>query len=150
MSRYILDTNIISYLQTDSSQSLKIKKRLQNLQESDEVAVSIIVLYELVYGLNSVLSISEQNATRESINLIQDYLSIIPLDMKEVEIFSKLKRDYKNHTGINKNAIKRHNLDLLIASTAIALDAILISNDKIFETLSEIEPNLKYQNWLKE
>lgn len=145
MSRYILDTNIISYLQTDSSQSLKIKKRLQNLQESDEVAVSIIVLYELVYGLNSILSISEQNATREGINFIQDYLSIIPLDMKEVEIFSKLKRDYKNHTGINKNAIKRHNLDLLIASTAIALDAILISNDKIFETLSAIEPNLKFQ-----
>lgn len=80
MSRYILDTNIISYLQTDSSQSLKIKKRLQNLQESDEVAVSIIVLYELVYGLNSILSISEQNATREGINFIQDYLSIIPLD----------------------------------------------------------------------
>ena len=69
--------------------------------------------------------------------------------MKEIDIFANLKTKYKKATGINKNAIKRHNLDLLIASTAIAMDAIIVSDDGIFEKLMEIEPLLKYENWLR-
>ncbi len=148
MSQYILDTNIVSNLQVDSENGSKILEKLKSLNAEDEVSVSIIVLYELVYGLNNINDTMQQKAVKEGIEFIKEYLSIIPLDMKEVEIFASLKTKYKQSTGINKNAIKRHNLDLLIASTAIALDAIIVSNDMIFQKLSEIEPMLKYENWL--
>jgi len=59
-----------------------------------------------------------------------------------------LKIAYKNHTGISKKDAKKNDIDLLIASTAIALDATLVSNDRIFKTLSEIDSRLKYENWL--
>lgn len=149
MKRYILDTNIVSDLQTDSEVGSKILEKLKNLDANDEVFVSIVVLYELVYGLNNISDEEQKKAVEQGIAFIKEYLSIIPLDMKEVDIFAKLKTKYKQATGINKNAIKRHNLDLLIASTAIAMDAIIVSDDGIFEKLVGIEPMLKYENWLK-
>jgi len=144
MKRYILDTNIVSDLQTDTNRGSKILEKLKNLDADDEVSVFIIVLY----GLNNITDKSQKEAVEQGIEFIKEYLSIIPLDMKEVEIFANLKSKYKQATGINKNAIKRDNLDLLIASTAIALDAIIVSDDTIFEKLMEIEPTLKYENWL--
>ena len=139
MARYILDTNIVSHLQQDNAIGLKVLEKLKNLDVKDEVSVSIIVLYELVYGLENISDNEQREAVEEGIEFIKEYLSIIPLDMKEVEIFAKLKTKYKASTGISKNAIKRHNLDLLIASTAIALDAIIVSDDAIFKKLVEIE-----------
>jgi len=149
MKRYILDTNIVSDLQTDTEVGSKILEKLKNLDADDEVLVSIIVLYELVYGLNNISDEKQKEAVEQGISFIKKYLSIIPLDMKEIDIFANLKTKYKKATGINKNAIKRHNLDLLIASTAIAMDAIIVSDDGIFEKLMEIEPLLKYENWLR-
>jgi len=149
MKRYILDTNIVSDLQTDTEVGSKILEKLKNLDADDEVLVSIIVLYELVYGLNNISDEKQKEAVEQGISFIKKYLSIIPLDMKEIDIFANLKTKYKKATGINKNAIKRHNLDLLIASTAIAMDAIIVSDDGIFEKLMEIEPLLKCENWLR-
>ena len=149
MARYILDTNIVSHLQQDNAIGLKVLEKLKNLDVKDEVSVSIIVLYELVYGLENISDNEQREAVKEGIEFIKEYLSIIPLDMKEVEIFAKLKTKYKASTGISKNAIKRHNLDLLIASTAIALDAIIVSDDAIFKKLAEIESQLLYENWLE-
>jgi predicted nucleic acid-binding protein len=149
MKRYLLDTNIVSDLQTDTEVGSKILEKLKNLDADDEVLVSIIVLYELVYGLNNISDEKQKEAVEQGISFIKKYLSIIPLDMKEIDIFANLKTKYKKATGINKNAIKRHNLDLLIASTAIAMDAIIVSDDGIFEKLMDIEPLLKYENWLR-
>ena len=48
-------------------------------------------------------------------------------------IFADLKVLYKKKTGINKKAMKKNDLDILIASTAMAESATLISDDGIFE-----------------
>ncbi len=45
---------------------------------------------------------------------------------------------------------KKNNLDLLIASTSIAENATLVSNDKIFKKLAKLELGLKYENWLED
>jgi len=66
-----------------------------------------------------------------------------------MELYADLKVLYKKHTGINKKSMKKNNLDILIASTAIAENATLISYDGIFKKLSEIEPKFKWENWLK-
>jgi predicted nucleic acid-binding protein len=43
--------------------------------------------------------------------------------------------------------LDQHNIDLILASSAIAEDATLVSNDKIFLSIKEIEPTLKLENW---
>ena len=101
MARYILDTNIVSHLQQDNTIGLKVLEKLKNLDAKDEVSVSIIVLYELVYGLENISDNEQREAVKEGIEFIKEYLSIIPLDMKEVDIFAKLKTKYKASTGIS-------------------------------------------------
>lgn len=149
MKKYILDTNIVSYIEIDSVKATTIKNKLRTLTDDDSVAVSIITLYEMIYGLNSASTPLQKEAIGKAINFIKEYLHIIPLDLKEVEIFGKLKIKYKNHTGINKTAIKKHNLDLLLASTAIAEDSIVVSNDKIFQIISQLEPKFVCENWVE-
>ena len=99
MKRYILDTNIVSDLQTDTEVGSKILEKLKNLDADDEVLVSIIVLYELVYGLNNISDEKQKEAVEQDISFIKKYLSIIPLDMKEIDIFANLKTKYKKAIG---------------------------------------------------
>jgi len=149
MARYLLDTNIVSDLQTDTEAGAKILNRLKHLNRDDEVCVSIVVLYELTYGLHNLVDETQKEAVQQGIAFIKEYLTIVPLDLKEVDIFAQLKIRYKQATGITKNAIKRHNLDLLIASTALAMNAVIVSDDALFGKLTKIEPMLKYENWLR-
>jgi len=148
---YLLDTNIISYLaDPNSPYKNKIKKKLLSLSEDDIVSVSIITLYELSYGLNTFEGTSENKFIFEDgLRFIREYLDIYPLDIAEVDIFGILKAKYKESTGIAKTAIKKNDLDFLILATAINHNAVLVSNDTIFNKIMETAPNMKYENWTK-
>jgi len=147
---YVLDTNIISYL-TDPNSPYRenIKNHLLSLTHEDTISVSIITLYELSYGLYSYKNTPESiRLFRQGIYFIEEYLEVLPLHIREVDIFGKLKAQYKELTGIQNKANKKNDLDFLIAATAINHDAVLISNDMIFETLFEMAPEIKHENWL--
>lgn len=75
--------------------------------------------------------------------------NIFSLDANGATFFSQLKLKYKNATGIKSKEAKKNDLDLVIASIAMGQDAILISNDKVFTKLVELEVNFKYEDWLK-
>jgi len=148
--RYLLDTNIISYLtDPNSPYRERVKAHLMALSSSDTVSVSIITLYELSYGLHSYRNTPESVALfRKGISFIETYLDVLPLHIREVDIFGDLKARYKEATGIHNRANKKNDLDFLIAATAISHDAVLISHDTIFERLFGIVPQLRHQDWL--
>ncbi len=147
---YLLDTNIISYLADSNSQYKdKIKNKLFSLSTNDTVSVSVVTLYELSYGLCTYdNSVKSKKIFESGIKFIKDYLTIHPLGMEEVDIFGKLKADYKLATGILQKANKKNDLDFLIVATAINHDIILVSNDTIFTKLIEMEPSIKYESWV--
>ncbi len=150
MKKYILDTNIASLLGSEETQeNRKIYEKFYQLDDEDVVMVSIVTLYEATYGLKHSEDEEQQEEIRQNIAYIRKYFEIIPLDLQEMELFADLKVLYKKKTGINKKAMKKNDLDILIASTAMAENATLISDDSIFEKLSEIEPKFKWENWLK-
>ena len=149
MTKYIFDTNVTSILGRNQQVSYDLLDKLSNLPDEDSISVSVLTLYESNYGLKNSNNEEQKQEIMNNINFIQKYFDVIPLDLKEMDIYADLKVAYKNHTGITKKDAKKNDIDLLIASSAIAENAILVSNDSIFETLSKIEPNLKYENWLK-
>ena len=52
MTKYLLDTNIPVYLEDpDSSFHHPVKERCQQLQDEDQVFVSVLSLYELYYAV---------------------------------------------------------------------------------------------------
>jgi len=149
MTKYVFDTNVTSIIGRDEQVAYNLLDRLSNLADEDTMFVSVLTLYESSYGLKNATCDLHKQEIEKNIAFVQKYFEIIPLDLKEMDIYAELKVAYKNHTGITKNSAKKNDIDILIASSAIAKNATLISNDRIFETLSEIEPRLQYENWLK-
>jgi predicted nucleic acid-binding protein len=149
MRKYLIDTNIVSLLGGKATEeSRKIYNKFYQLKDDDVIMVSIVTLYEMMYGLKHSQSSRQQDEIRQNIEFVQKYFEIIPLDLKEMELFADMKVLYKKTTGIGQKAMKKNDLDMLIASTAMAENAILISNDRIFATLMEIEPKFSWENWL--
>ncbi len=152
---YLLDTNIISYL-TDSQSPHResVKNHLFSLSEEDRVAVSIVTLYELAYGLATFEKTKKDKRDRDKklfesgIEFIKEYLEIFPLRVEEIDIFGRLKATYKKETGINTSALKKNDLDFLIASTAMSQGAILVSNDGIFGDIVAYGFGLTFEEWV--
>ena len=111
--------------------------------------MSIITLYELSYGLSTLADSVNKAIFESGIEFIKEYLDVYPLDIHEIDIFGMLKSQYKKSTGIAKTAIKKNDLAFLIVATAINRNAVLVSNDAIFDKMIELEPNIKHENWVK-
>jgi predicted nucleic acid-binding protein len=148
---YLLDTNIISYL-TDpqSPHRTKVKEKLFSLSEDDSVAVSILTLYELAYGLATFKESKKDDKKlfQQGIEFVKEYLDIFPLSVEEIDIFGEIKTKYKKQTGINTKALKKNDIDFLIASTAISQGAILVSNDGVFGDIVDYEVGLEFEVWV--
>jgi predicted nucleic acid-binding protein len=143
MTLYLLDTNTVSYLADRASAFHEpAKHRLGSIPEESEVAISILTLYELTYGFvhdparSRLLSIVREGQVR-----------IVPLTEAGSEVFAALKHAYRRRTGGRAKALSRHNVDLILASSAIVEGAVLVSNDALFRTLAELEPRLTVENW---
>lgn len=149
MKKYILDTNIASLLGSENQANNRLLQKFYTLDDSDMLMVSVITLYEAQYGLQNSTDAKQQHEIEANIEYLKKFFTILSLDTKEMHYFAELKVLYKKHTGINKKSMKKNDLDILIASTAMAENAILVSDDAIFEKLSEIEPRFSYENWLK-
>jgi predicted nucleic acid-binding protein len=146
--QYILDTNIISYLLDKRSKfHAKIIKKISQLSSESRIYLSVMSLYEIEYGIASTKSDIKSKQHKIAKNLLLDFFEILPATEKETEIFGILKSVYQQETGINNKALARHNVDFIIASTAIKHNAILISNDHIFFDLQKYYFSFRVENW---
>jgi len=130
--KYLLDTNIcIYYLKGIHDIDKKIKKI-----ELANCAISEITIAELKFGIEN----SQKKVKNRK--LIEDFISsihVIPL-ISSFDIYAKEKVRLKNEGKLIDE------FDLLIGSTAIANDMILVTgNIKHFERLKDI----KLENWIK-
>lgn len=147
---YILDTDIISYLwDIKSPYHQKIVDKLNSLNDDDTVGLSIVSLYELTYGMNSFKDEKLKSIFQNALTAIKRDKDILiySLDIESADFFSEIKQLHKSSTGINSKSAKKNDLDFMIASISMSQKAILVSNDKLFEVLSN-HTNLKYENWV--
>jgi predicted nucleic acid-binding protein len=147
MSRYLLDSDILSYLQQkDSPFYPAVSERLSRLSDDDEVIISILSLYEIAYGISWAPE-EDREYLLKSVASVEATFRASPLSRRGAGIFGELKSAYRQNTGAPSKILKRDDIDLLIASSAIAEDAVLVSNDRIFAAIAEIEPALQLENW---
>lgn len=147
MTRYLLDSDILSYLeQKESPFYPSVHNRLSRLDDDDEVIVSIVSFYEVSYGISWGPE-EDRDYLMRTIASIEEKFSVANLSQQGAEVFGELKSVYRKHTNASPKNLKRNDIDFLIASSAIAEDAVLVSNDKIFTAIRDIEPALKLENW---
>jgi predicted nucleic acid-binding protein len=143
--RYLLDTNIIAYLaDRDSIYNQIVANHFIQLQDDDIVAISILTLYELHYSIANASEIS--TAVIALKQQLSESLEIISLSPTGAKIFGELKVRYRNIQA-HKKSLALDTIDLILASTALEVKAVLVSNDSIFEKLKHLHPELIVENW---
>jgi len=65
-------------------------------------------------------------------------------------LFGVLKKAIKDSRKLNKESIKKHNVDIMLAATALVENCILVSADSIYIEIQRLNPKLVLENWLEE
>ncbi|WP_018899760.1 type II toxin-antitoxin system VapC family toxin [Rhizobium sp. 2MFCol3.1] len=132
MTRFLLDTNVISDVVRNPRGQAARRLRFS---AADEVGTSIVVRGEILYGLAKNASVRG----REALDAILGSIPVWPLEAPTEEVYGRLRNEMRlQGDGIDAN-------DLWIASHALALDAVMVTNDEIFSRV----PGLKVENWLR-
>ncbi len=149
-NKFLLDTNAVSSLtQEHSDEYDKISSKVNSLDDA-ELYTSILSIYEMEYGASHADDPYIAHKARLAIQSIKDEIIILPLTEKGAEIFGVVKEQYRKEKGIGKKALQKHNVDLIIAATAIEVGAILVSRDnkdKIFEILQNVRSDFDWEDW---
>jgi predicted nucleic acid-binding protein len=145
--KYLLDTNIVSYFSDPESPfHHNTVRRFSSLTEEDMVYISVLTLYETQYGIVYAPEEKKQRLV-EVEAMMKQFLSLLPVSPEGADIFGRIKAEYRRNDDRDQKAFDRHDIDFILASSAIAEDATLVSNDKIFLVIRDIEPSLRLENW---
>jgi tRNA(fMet)-specific endonuclease VapC len=130
---YLLDTNTVSYIAKGKSPAARA--RLQALGDDETVCISSITEAELRYGLAKR---PEARQLRKSIEGLLFRLRILAWGSKEAAAYGELR------ARLEGAGITLSQLDLQIAAHALATGAVLVTNDKAFLQVNDLD---KMENW---
>ncbi|HIE02102.1 MAG TPA: hypothetical protein EYP59_17765 [Thiotrichaceae bacterium] len=145
---FLLDTDIVSYAGDDRSPYYtSVIQNLKKLSPKDQLYLSDLSIYEYKAGLY-LLADQERRRILKGFNEIMQYLNILPLNPdKGGTIFGEIRSEYQKRIGISDNALKKHTIDMILASEAICNDMIFVYNDKIYQKIAEMRSDFKIEKW---
>ena len=128
---YMLDTNICIYL--IRKHPPQVLSRLSKLRQG-QALMSVVTYAELRAGLEMQSRHRQQD--EEVLSLLIDRIPVMPFTRLEAEQFGILRAAIRER--------KKDALDRLIAAHAIALGAVLVTNN---EADFKDYPGLQFENW---
>jgi tRNA(fMet)-specific endonuclease VapC len=134
MSRlYMLDTNTVSYIVKGKSPAARA--RLAGLGTDEPACISIVTESELEFGLAK-----NPNAgnLRHALRWFLARMQVLPLGSAEARAYGRLR--------VKQEAAGRplESMDMLIAAHAIAVGAILVTGDGVFNHVPDL---VGRENW---
>ena len=130
---YMLDTNICSYIIRNKPQN--IKEKLKSVEKDHTIALSTLVVSELIYG-------AKKKGSEKLFDLVLSFIEnfqIMDFDKNSALAYATIRVELET-TG---NVIGSN--DLFIAAHAKGCDAILVTNNiKEFERVD----GLRLENWV--
>lgn len=146
--RYLLDTDSLTdFYEPASSGYLRITDRVASLPNEDLIFASVLSLYEQEYGYANAND-DLKPVIRRRISAAQTDSAFLSLLPEAARIFGRLKARLRIRRQLSKKASKSHNMDLMLAATAIIEGCTLISADGIYSDLQQLDPTLRVENWL--
>lgn len=146
--RFLLDSDSLSDLyEPDAPGHAVIGSRIASLQDSDQVFISILALYEAEYGCANAPE-WKKPSIRKRISEFQDDFEVLPLTLESAGHFGSLKAGLSRIRGLSSKGSKLHSVDLMLAATAVTEDCTLISADSIYRDLMKVDSMLRVENWL--
>lgn len=146
--RYLLDSNIVTAIYDRSSRDhAAVCSRLASLRDDDEVFVSIITLYEFEYGLANAPDDKRESVEKKLSETVRDF-GVLRLSLDGAKAFGSMKTGLRKRQGLTQKAAKKHNIDVMIAATAIVSGCLLVSADALHTLLGDTFSSLTVENWL--
>ena len=133
-TRYLLDTNIASCIIKGNSPA--VDRHLVKVPMA-QLAISAVTEAESRFGAARL-----PHATRLH-NMIEDFflrVAVLPWDSDTAQEYGQLR------ATLEREGQPMGNLDTMIAAHALALDAVLVTNDRAFARIKK----LKVVDWTKE
>jgi tRNA(fMet)-specific endonuclease VapC len=133
MTRYLLDTNIASCIIKGNSPA--VDRRLVKVAMA-ELAISAVTEGELRFGAARLPHATRLHA------MVEDFflrVAILPWDSDAAQQYGQLR------AALEREGQPMGNLDAMIGAHALALDAILVTNDCAFARIKK----LKIEDWTK-
>jgi predicted nucleic acid-binding protein len=144
---YLFDSNTISDLyDKDSLNYEQIAQQLADLTFEDHVFISVISLYEFEYGYSNAPE-GKKILVRKMIDEAKQDFNTLPLAEEGSVYFGRLKKSLVNTRQLKKESAKKHNIDIILASTAIINSCILISADEIY---TDLKNHFQYEDLISE
>lgn len=130
---YLLDTNIISDLAHNPSGA--VARRLGEI-DPDDVASSVVVAAEIWFGIENNPSFR----SRAQAEAFMQTIRVLEMRPEVARVYGRVRAQLKaSGKALGPN-------DMLIASHALSLDAILVTADA--EAFAQV-PGLRIENWLR-
>ncbi len=146
--RYLLDSDIVTDLYDKSAANHpSIIARLASLDDEDEVCISILTVYEFEYGLANAPADKKEAVGKKIIEAQNDF-EVVPLSADGAKRFGNLKKALRDRRSLTQEGAKKHNIDLIIAATALAAECTLVSGDAIYRELQAGHPDLRLDSWV--
>jgi predicted nucleic acid-binding protein len=144
---YLLDTNTVSdFYETQSPAHPHIARRLTEIVRSAPAFVSVLTLYELEFGYANAPA-ELKPTIRKRIEYVQTDFTILALSPRAAWTFGIMKKKLRDTRKLTEKGSRYHNIDLMIAATAVAESCILVSSDSIYRDLQSLEPAFHYEVW---
>jgi tRNA(fMet)-specific endonuclease VapC len=134
MIRYLLDTNIASCIIKGNSPA--VDRRLVKIAIA-QLAVSAITEGELRFGAARLPHATRLHAVIEDFFL---RVAVLPWDSDAAQRYGQLR------AALERKGQPMGNLDIMIGAHALALGAVLVTNDQAFARIER----LKIVDWTKE
>jgi tRNA(fMet)-specific endonuclease VapC len=132
---YMLDTNITGYIVSGRSQAARDLLKQTLAEDKATVLVSTITEAEILFGLERK---PEATRLRASVIALLQTVQIQAWDSNAAQAYGRLR------ANLRTSGKTLAEMDLLIASHAIAVGAILVTHDQAFQQLA---PLLTVVNW---
>lgn len=133
-NRFMLDTNMVSFLIRGSSPPLKARLLAVPMAQ---LCVSAVTQGELVHG---VARRPEASALRTAVRELLARLEVLPWDSPAAEHYGALR------ASLERVGAPLGNLDTLIAGHALSAGAVLVTNDQAFGRVE----GLQVEDWTVE
>jgi len=132
---WLLDTNAVVHALNGLA---SVRGRLNALGDDDRVVTSTIVLAELIYGAECS---ARRDQNRRNVNEKMSRIEVVDVTPAVADRFGVLK------AHLRRGGRLKADLDLLIAATAVDLDATLVTDDG--DLLKGDIPGLRVENWVR-
>jgi|SRR5271165_736055 len=132
-ARYLLDTNTVSYIIKGNIP--RVREHLVKVPMA-QVAISAVTEAELRFGIAR-----RPEAVRLKV-AVEEFLlrvEVLPWDSEAAQHYARVR------AALEPEGITIGNLDLMIASHAMAAQAVLVTSDRTFHRIKQ----LKVEDWTK-